>query len=157
MGLQRKRGYCEELFLPFLKSLSLKSELEPLYSHSYQQYRISLKLWSMLNHYLKVKHSVSYCLCLVRLPFSPLLLSPCPCLDGELTAVASSRACLVAAGFGCQVLGYHSHSGILVCDRLWHCTACSCEALSEVVSGQATSSMAEPLADHLQLSVPAMS
>lgn len=108
----------------------------------------------MQNHYLKVKHNVGYCLYLVRLPFSQLLFSPCPCLDGELSAVASSRVCLVAAGFGCQVLGYHAHSGIWVCSRLWHCTACSCEALSEVVSGQAASSMAEPLADHLPLSVP---
>lgn len=111
----------------------------------------------MQNHYLKVKYIVGYCLYLARLPFSPLLFSPCPCLDGELTAVASRRVCLVAAGFGCQVLGYHSHSGIWVCNRLWHWAACSCEALAEVVSGQAASSMAEPLADHLPLCVPATS
>lgn len=58
--------------------------------------------------------------------FSPIALLSC--LDGELAAVASSRVCLVAAGFGCQVLGYHARRGIWVCDRLWHCTACSCEA-----------------------------
>lgn len=144
------------MFLPLLKSpLSLESELGPLYSHSYQQHRICQKLRSMQNHYLKVKYNVGCCLCLLRLHFSPLLFSPCPCLDGELTAAASRRVCLVAAGFGCQVLGYHSHSGIWVCDRIWHCTACSCETRSEVVSGQAASSMSDPLADdHLLLSVP---
>lgn len=98
----------------------------------------------MQNHYLNVKYNVGYYLCLTHLPFSSLLFFPF-CLNGELTAVASSRACLVAAGFRCHVLGYHAHSGIWVCARLWHCTACSCEALSEVVSGQAASSMAEPL------------
>lgn len=99
----------------------------------------------MQNRYLKVRYNVAYRLYVARLPFSPLLFSPCPCPDGELTAVAPGRVCLVAAGFGCHVLGYHAHSGIWGCDRLWHRAARSCEAFSEVVSGQAASSAAEPL------------
>lgn len=89
--------------------------------------------------------------------FFPLLFSPCLCLGGELTAVASSRVCLVAAGFGCQVLGYHSLGGIWVSDRLWRCAPRSCEARSEVVSGQAASSTAQPHADRLPLSLPTSS
>lgn len=111
----------------------------------------------MQNHYLKVRYNGAYCLYVVRLPFSLPLFSPCPCLDGELTAVPSGRVCLVAAGFGCHVLGYHAHSGIWGCDRLWHCAARSCGAFSEVASGQAASSAAEPLADRLPLSGPTTS
>lgn len=116
----------------------------------------SVQSFEVQNHYLEAKYNVCYCLCLMPQPFSPLLFSPCPCLGGELTAVASSRVCLVAAGFGCQVLGYHAHRGIWVCDRLWQCTACSCEApwggvrSSCLLYGRA-------LADHLPLSVPTAS
>lgn len=61
--------------------------------------------------------------------------------------MASSRVCLVAAGFGCQVLGYHAHRvteafGSLIGSG----TALPAAVrLPEVVSGQAASCTAEPL------------
>lgn len=115
-------------FSPFWKHHCELSLTWSFHIHTATSNMESVQSFEVQNHYLKAKNNVGYYLCLMPQPFPPLLFSPCLCLDGELTAVASGRVCLVAAGFGWQVLGYHTHRGIWVCDRLWHCTACSCEA-----------------------------